>query len=322
MTSSPRLLDVASSRVALVFNGAAGKKDARLRTEAIRERLAPNVADFATYPVTKGVSIADAAKRAMQDGAQIILALGGDGTQVAVASAVVGSETVMATLPGGTFNYFARELGVGDTVDMALDTVLAGHVRQLDVGEVNGRIFLNNASFGVYPEILKRREAIYKRWGRSRIAAYWSVIIALRDMRDPMHLSLIQGDSKRDIRTPLAFAARSAFQLESLGLDGAPEVRDGKIALFIATGRKPRDLLAAAFRLAAGRVMKGQDFELLVADEFKIDIGHKHRLLAFDGEKGRMGGPFHMRVQRKALSVIVPAPVIGQDPRGDRAEVE
>ena len=307
MTYAPRLLDLASCKLALVLNGAAGKKDAQIKTAGIRERLAPRVREFATYPVLRGSGIAEAAKRAAQDGADIVVALGGDGTQSAVANALVGSETVMAVLPGGTFNYFARELGVGDTVENAIDTILAGHVRRLDVGEVNGRVFLNNASFGFYPEILRRREAIYRRWGRSRIAAYWSVLVALRNIRDPMRLTLTQNGVTRDISTALAFAARSGFQLESLGLEGVQAVRDGQVAFFIATGRRPRDLMAAALRLAIGTVAQGQDFELLIADEFLIEMRQKGRLLAFDGEKERMNGPFRLRVQRGALSVIVPA---------------
>ena len=313
MTPAPRDLDLRHARVALVLNGAAGKKNARAQEVPIRDRLAPQVASFACYPSSKGSDIPAAALRAVQDGADLVLALGGDGTQSAVAGAVAGTRAVMGVLPGGTFNYFARELGVGDTVDAAITTLLSGQVRALHVGEVNGRIFLNNASFGVYPAILERREAIYRRWGRSRIAAYWSVLMTLRDMRDPMHLSLTVNGVRRDMHTPLAFAARSAFQLDSLGLDGADAVRDGQVALFLAKGHTPRHLMAAAFRLAFGRVAHGQDFELVLADDILIETHKRQRLLAFDGEKQRMTGPFRLRVLRDALSVIVPAPVFASD---------
>lgn len=318
-STAPQRLDLSTCKVALVLNGAAGKKDNHGKEQQIRDKIAPRVRDFKSYPVTKGSAIADAAKRAAEDGADVVLALGGDGTQSAVAGALAGGTATMGVLPGGTFNYFARELGVGDTPDEAIETILGGHVRKMDVGEVNGRIFLNNASFGVYPAILERREAIYRRWGRSRIAAYWSVLLTLRDLRDPMHLTLTLDGRTRDFHTPLAFAARSAFQLESLGLDGAEAVRDGQFALFLAKGRKRRDLFAAAFRLAIGKVARGQDFELLVADEILIETRQANRLLAFDGEKARINGPFRLRVHREALSVIVPAPAETADPAEARA---
>ena len=307
MTNTSRDLDLSTSKLALVLNGAAGKKDALANEEKIRERLTPNVREYVTYSVRSGADIAGAAQRAAREGADVVVALGGDGTQSAVAGALAGSATVMGVLPGGTFNYFARELGVGDTLDAALDTLLSGQVRRIDVGEVNGRIFLNNASFGVYPKILERREAVYKRWGRSRVAAYWSVLLTLWELRDPMHLSLTLDGAQRDFHTPLAFVARSAYQLENMGLEGAEAVRDGQLALFLAKGHSPRHLIAAAFRLAMGKTARGQDFDLLIADEILIETRQPRRLLAFDGEKERATGPFRLRVQRDALSVIVPA---------------
>lgn len=312
-----RVLDLAASRMAVVLNKAAGRKDALAREEALCQALTPRVRDYATYAFDKGSAIAAAAERAVRDGADIVVALGGDGTQSAVAGALAGalagSQVVMGVLPGGTFNYFARDLGVGETVEAATETLLAGHVRRLDVGEVNGRIFLNNASFGVYPEILRRREAIYRRWGRSRVAAYWSVLLTLRDLRAPMHLRLTLDGVVHEVDTPLAFAARSAFQLESLGLEGAEAIRDGQFALFLAKGHKPLHLMAAAFRMAFGTVAKGQDFDLLMADEIEIATSRQHRLVAFDGEKKRIDGPFRLRIHRAALSVIAPAPEAGTE---------
>ncbi|GLS86213.1 diacylglycerol kinase [Cypionkella aquatica] len=302
-------LNLSTRKLALVLNGAAGKKDAHANEDKIRAALSPHVREFVSYRVQNGSEIAQAAKRAAREGADVVLALGGDGTQSAVAGALVGSDVIMAVLPGGTFNYFARELGVGETLDAALATLISGQLRRIDVGDVNGRTFLNNASFGVYPEILERREAVYQRWGRSRIAAYWSVLLTLWDMRAPMQLKLTLDGKTGQYRTPLAFAARSAYQLESLGLEGAEAVRSGQMALFLAKGHRPRPLIAAAFRLAFGKVARGQDFELLIADEILIETRQPRRLLAFDGEKERATGPFRLRVQRAALTVIVPAAV-------------
>jgi len=303
---SPRP-ELSAFKVALVLNGASGKADAHANQDKIRNKLLPHVREFVIYAVSNGADIPKAAQRAVQEGADMVIALGGDGTQSAVAGALAGTTSVMGVLPGGTFNYFARELQVGETLDAALDTLIQGQVRRLDVGEVNGRIFLNNASFGVYPKILERREAIYKRWGRSRVAAYWSVLLTLWGMRDPMHLSVTLDGEHRDYHTALAFVARSAYQLENMGLEGADAVRAGKLVLFVAKGQGPRQLIAAAFRLVIGRTARGQDFDLLVADEIQIDSRKPRRLLAFDGEKERVNGPFNLRVRHEALSVIIPA---------------
>lgn len=307
MASAPLFHDLSACRVALVMNEGSGKRAARDRADDIRARMAPRVAEFSVH-MGKGSAIPGTVRRALEDRPDVLLAYGGDGTQSAVAGALAGSGVMMGVLPGGTFNYFARELGVDASLDAALDTVLAGFTRGIDVGEVNGRVFLNNASFGVYPEILERREAVYRRWGRSRIAAYWSVFLALRDMRRPLHLTLTVDGASIDVYTPLAFAARSEFQLAHLGLAGAEAVRDGHIALFLAKGLKPAELLAAALRLAFGRMSHGEDFDLLIADEILIESAQKSKLVAFDGEKERMQGPFRLSVRREALRVFVPAP--------------
>lgn len=237
----------------------------------------------------------------------MIIAAGGDGTQAAVAQALVGTEKIMGVIPTGTFNYFARELNCGQNAEEGIDAVLAGRPILRDVGTINGRLFLNNVSFGAYPEILERRESVYRRWGRSRIAAYWSVIITLADLRRPMSLTAeVAGESRR-YETALAFVANSAFQLESFGLqEGADAVRKGHLALFVATAKGPAGLIRAALRLAFGWNARDTDFEMITSNEIDIDAGPSSRLVAHDGEKTRMKGPFKLRVLPNALTVLMP----------------
>lgn len=299
-------LDLARAKVTLILNAQSGKKDADKRVDDIRARLEPAVGELVLRPV-KGSQIFQAAKRAVKEGSDVVAALGGDGTQSAVAGALAGTEAVMAPLPGGTFNYFARELGM-ETLEQALDALLAAKVGTRDLGTVNDRVFLNNLSFGLYPQILQRREAIYDRWGRSRLLAYWSVLLSLFDLRDPMHLSLTVDGHQRDIYTPLAFIARSAYQLETFGMDGAEAVRDGHFALFTAKGNSRRALIAASLRLALGKVARGEDFDMVIADEMLIETRRRRKLVAFDGEKERMSAPFHLVMQPDALKVIVAPP--------------
>lgn len=297
-------LDLAQSRITLIVNAKAGKKDADARVAQIRDRLEPVARAFLLRPV-EGRDIARTARAAAQD-SDIVAGLGGDGTQSAVAGALAGTDAVMAVLPGGTFNYFARELGV-ETLDDALTAVAGGRVARRDLGSVNDRVFLNNASFGLYPQILKQREEIYRRWGRSRIMAYWSVLVALRDLRDPMHLTVTVDGAPRDVHTPLAFVARSAYQLETLGMDGAEAVREGHFALFIAKGKTRADLAGAALRLAMGKMARGADFDMVVSDDMEIETRNPRKLVALDGEKETMTSPFRLQVLHDALKVIVPA---------------
>lgn len=298
---------LSDKKLVLLFNRKSGKRAGQDVQAMLRERLAPAVGEFDLRPLTKGQDIVDVAVAAVREGADIVAALGGDGTQAAVAQALAGTPAAMGVLPGGTFNYFARELGVGDTIPEAIETLLNPQLRQVSTGDLNGRVFLNNTSFGAYPEILEKRESHYARWGRSRIGAYWAVLVALRDLRHPMQLSLQVDGEQRDYRTALAFVAKSAFQLETLGLEGAEQVRQDHLAIFIARAHKARDLIGPALRLALGLSTREKDFDLVISDDVQIQTQPNRRLVAHDGEKTRMTGPFRLRVKPGALNVLVPA---------------
>ncbi|WP_241232781.1 diacylglycerol/lipid kinase family protein [Paracoccus haematequi] len=291
----------------MIGNLGSGKKDGRQQAEAIRDALEGRVAEFALRATDRGEQLAGLARRAVEDGFDIVVAYGGDGTQSAVAGALTGTQTVMGVLPGGTFNYFARDLGVGETVEDALETLLDAKVRPVDVGQIEDLVFLNNVSLGAYPHILKTREGIYERWGRSRLAAYWSVLVAMRRLRHPMRLTATVDGQDRHFTTALVFVARSAYQLDAFGLDGADAIRAGNFAVLIAKARKPLPLLRSAFRLAFGFSAKDSDFDLILTDRLVIETGKRRQLIAHDGEKTRMVSPFHLRVRHGDLKVLVPA---------------
>ncbi len=300
-------VDLSACRLCVIGNRGSGKKDGSQQSRIIRDALEGKVAEFALRETDRGDQLMSLARQAVEDGFDIVVAYGGDGTQSAVAGALTGTGTMMGVLPGGTFNYFARDLGVGETVEDALETLLDARVKSVDVGQIENLIFLNNVSLGAYPHILKTREGIYKRWGRSRVAAYWSVLVALRRLRNPMQLTAKVDGQSRHFTTALVFVARSAYQLDAFGLDGAEAIRDGQFAVLVAKARRPLPLLRSAFRLAFGFSAKDSDFDLIVTDNLVIETGKRQQLVAHDGEKTRMVSPFHLRVRHGDLRVLVPA---------------
>lgn len=271
-------------------------------------------AEFARYPgrftlrqVAQGGQIANEARRALKDGFATVVAAGGDGTICGVASVLAGSGRRMGVLPLGTFNYFARSLDLPQTLPEAV-AVLAGEAtRPIDVGRVNDRVFLNNASLGAYAAILERREDIYRRWGRSRLAAFWSVFVTLIDFRHPLTLRVTVDGKVQRRRTPLAFVAANAYQLEEFELEGADCVRDGQFALYLAPDATRVELLGFALRLGLRRMEPGRDFELLRGSEILVETLSPERLVARDGEREKMRGPFRFTRQPGALEMLVPA---------------
>ena len=170
-------------QILIVMNPHSGKKKhGRARRPASRrDRQPPRTASCCAR--SRGREIEATVKRAVAEGYRTIAAAGGDGTICAVASALVGTGCRMGVIPLGTFNYFARGKGLPEDVAEAVRILCRGRrPRPLNIGEVNGRAFLNNASLGAYSRILESRERIYARCGRSRVAAYWSVLVALLEL--------------------------------------------------------------------------------------------------------------------------------------------
>ncbi|MFP4304105.1 diacylglycerol/lipid kinase family protein [Rhodosalinus sp.] len=294
---------------AVVVNPASGEPAGREgRTERLRRRFAEAGLEADIHPTGRGRSPGEAARAAVRSGAATVVAAGGDGTVSGVADALVAAPRParLGVVPLGTFNYFARGLGLPLDEDRAIAVLAGGHLREVHPGCVNGRVFLNNMSLGLYPSILERREGIYARWGRSRIAAYWSVVLALAGMQRPMRLSLTLDGRTRRLRTPLLFVARSAFQLETYNLEGAEAVRAGGLAVFAASGTRRRDLARAALALARGKPERGDHFALGTARRLVIGTGRSRSLVARDGEREWMQTPLRVAPARSALDVHVP----------------
>ncbi len=120
------------------------------------------------------------AKKAIAGEAEIIVAGGGDGTVSAVASVVCKTDKTLGVLPLGTLNNFSKDLGIPQNIEDAVKIIAGNKVKTIDVGEVNGRIFINNSSIGLYPHIVKRREAQQRLgYGKWR-SAFWAALKILK----------------------------------------------------------------------------------------------------------------------------------------------
>jgi diacylglycerol kinase family enzyme len=250
---------------------------------------------------------ADEAARALRDGFRIIVAAGGDGTVAGVAHALAGSGRDMAVLPLGTFNYFARGLGLPEDPEAAARAILAGESHAIAVGTLNGRVFLNNVAIGLYPAILEEREATYARFGRYRILAHLASLRTILRFQRPYRMDLVQDGARQRIRTPMVFVARSAYQLDQFGLDGAQAISDDRFALFLAPQQTRLGFLRLAWRLVRRRVDHGRDVFVSTPRRIGLSISGRRRVsVALDGEKLKMRLPLRIEVAGDLLHVIVP----------------
>ncbi|ULB09209.1 diacylglycerol kinase [Cereibacter azotoformans] len=292
--------------ICVVMNAGSGKgEDADRVRAAFEAQQVPVHLEL----VEDGSRLASVAAEAVNRGFGTIVAAGGDGTICAVAAAMAGSGRRMGILPLGTFNYFARSLLLPQELEAAVEVICAGRTAPIRIATVNDEVFLNNASLGVYPAILETREEIYKRWGRSRALAYWSVLKVLARMGRPLRLRVRAGGEERVVRSPLVFVVNNAFQLEQMNLDGAERVAAGDLVVFIAPNTGRLGMFRNAVALALGSASVDQNYMMMSGPHVEIDLPQGHRRVwhvARDGERERMVPPFDLRAIEGALEVTVP----------------
>jgi diacylglycerol kinase family enzyme len=297
----------AVGKVCILVNCGSGKQTADDSCAAIEAAFAKLDFPVTLRRIEQGPDIARMTRQAMDDGFGTIVAAGGDGTICGVAAAIAGQEGIrMGVIPLGTFNYFCRSVGVPADMDKAAAIVAAGHARGMDAGYVNDRLFLNNASLGAYPAILETRETVYKTVGRSRMAAYWSVVHALIGRRGFFKGKVEAQGQSRAIRASLLFCVTNAYQLDSLALGGAEAVRSGKMALFIAPQASALQMVATAVGLLAGKLQKHRDYEIMTGTEFTVAPRRARQKVARDGEWTVETGPFTFRLVKNALTMVLP----------------
>ena len=301
---------MATSGICIILNGGSGKRDARSQPDAIAAAFAALGSACTMRLVEDGAQIEARARAAVAEGFTTIVAAGGDGTICGVASALRGSATLMGILPLGTFNYFARSLDLPMDLEPAVKVIVEAHTRALRIATVNNQVFLNNASLGAYPAILETREDIYKRWGRSKIAAYWAVIKTLSMVRPPLQLRITTDGKTRTVRSPLVFVVNNAYQLAQLAVVGADHIEEGKLVVFVAPDAGRFEMIRMAVRIGLGRGLPRWKFAVLGGADILVErLGRRpgHRqTIARDGERERLAGPFHFQVVENALTVLVP----------------
>lgn len=236
-----------------------------------------------------------------------VAAGGGDGTISAVAGALAGSDVVLGVIPLGTLNHFAKDLKIPLSIDDAVAVIASGAVRQVDVGEVNGKVFINNSSIGVYPYLVLDRERRRRSSGLSKPVAM--ALAALRALRNlPLRRLLIQAEGWTEpCRSPLIFVGNNDYGLAGTALGARDRLDDGLLSLYVARKQSALALSWLALRTVLGFRTPQRDLRIEQVSTLTISSHHKHRLLvAYDGEIEIMALPLVYRSRPGALRVFAP----------------
>jgi diacylglycerol kinase family enzyme len=296
----------AAKRTTVLLNAAAGLGHDEFRAEAVRDTLAGLGVDVEVALRRPGERLRELAQRALQARPAVLVAAGGDGTVSTVADVVRGSGTALGILPVGTLNHFARDLGIPLDVGEAAQVLARGRRIAVDVGEVNGRCFINNASLGIYPNIVRERKRQQQRLGRSKRHAMLWATLAVLDRNPFLELRLQLEDRMHDCRAPFVFVGNNDFTMEGFDIGTRARLDRGLLDVYTTRRCTPRGMLLLALRALFGRLRQADDFIESKVVSLRVESRRPRLLVATDGEIAELDTPLEFRVLPRALEVLVP----------------
>jgi diacylglycerol kinase family enzyme len=300
--------------LAVVLNDSSGTGDCAPKAQRLEEIFAAAGREARITVASTGVELRTAAERAVQDRCEILVVGGGDGTMNMAASVLAGRDIPLGVLPLGTLNHFAKDLGIPLALEEAAQVVLEGSVCRVDVGEVNGQIFLNNSSLGVYPAIVRLRER-YQASGLGKwIAALWAGLIVLR--RHPFMGVRISADGETKIRrTPFVLVGNNQYRMTGLKAASRESLVSRQLSVYVVNAERRIGLLRLAWQV----LLKGADavdeLDLLTVESATIETRSRRLQVALDGEVVPLESPLVYRIRPAALAVHVPPATSACDPQ-------
>ena len=302
-----------TSPLFIVLNAASGSADAADTRRIVEEGCAAAGRRHRIFVVDERTTVQalarEAVERARATGG-VVVAAGGDGTVNAVAQATLGSGLAFGVLPQGTFNYFSRTHGIPSGTAEALQVLLTEQPRPAQVGLVNDRIFLVNASLGLYAELLEDREDYKARYGRSRWIAFLAGLLTVMRGHRHWNLRMAWRGQERDLRTPTLFVGNNPLQLVQVGIEHADAPENGQLA---AVALKPVGVLAMPgllVRGALGRLGSADEVLSFPFESMTVKAARSHGArrvkVATDGEIAWAEMPLLFRVSPEPLWLVRP----------------
>jgi diacylglycerol kinase family enzyme len=312
---SARLKRVKVRRAVVLANAGAGTRALnRAYAADLKWRLS---AAFMRAGVTAEIRVLDgkrlpkAASRALaaarRGDIDAVIAGGGDGSIRAVAATLAGTSVPLGIIPLGTRNHFAKDLGLPLDIEGAVETIASGQTRMVDLGEVNGEIFINNSSIGIYPYMVLDRE---RRRAHHKLTKWMAMVPAL--FRVARHfprrrLALSAAGWTRPYRTPCLLIGNNEYGMEFPTLGRRHHLDQGRLSVYVVKQRRPLGFFWMIWRMAFGKVSQARDVERFRLSDLEVRSKTSRLPVALDGEVHIMRPPLHYRSRRGALRVMVPS---------------
>ncbi|WP_158807258.1 diacylglycerol kinase family protein [Beijerinckia sp. L45] len=293
-------------RVALVINATAGSMSGALTPDIIREKIAasgltaaPEADDSAPLP-------ARLAAAAAQPGIEALVVAGGDGTIACAASLLAGRDMPLGLLPLGTMNLLVKDLGVPLDINAAIETVRAGHSKKIDLGAVNGHVFLTSSLLGMPARMAKHREAQRGGVDLRGMARFAGGLLRHLGRYPKLDVTATIDGQERRWRFRLLAVVNNDFVERPGNLLVREPLDGGKLTVYLLEHLSLWSMARLGVGFAVGDWHRLPGLQRFPADDLVIDSRHRALRVMNDGEVRLIDAPLRYRSRPQALVVLVP----------------
>jgi len=234
-------------------------------------------------------------KRHISQGA-VLAVVGGDGTMSNIANLLKDTGAILMPIPGGTLNHFTKDLGIPQAVPDALQYFKSAKKTKIDVGQIDGKTFINNSSIGFYSDSLFERDEHEKTYGK------WPAMIisTLKAfLRYRTYKVTIDG---KQYSTPLIFVGNNKYVVRHLAFQRS-SLTDGTLSVYIVRGKSRLNLFFAFLSLMRGQKNIPKKLKSFTTKEVTIATNHMLRI-SRDGEYDKLPSPLHYKIQASSLNIL------------------
>ena len=295
----------------ILINAGSGRNDAAQVRATIEEVLDNAGRAYRIVPIPDPTDIDQVARETVAEALAchgVVVVVGGDGTINTVANAALQAGCPIGILPQGTYNYFGRVHGIPEDLREATQALLQSSAVPVQVGLVNNRLFVVNASLGLYPKLLEDREAYTHQYGRSRWVATWAGLMTVLRWKRPMRLTLESHGVKTTLKTYTLFVGNNRLQMEQTGIPLGTAVEEGQLA---AVALRPVATFGMLWLLLRGAFNRLGDADNVVSFGFTrmmvkpAHLSHRRRIkVATDGEVTWLRTPLEFMVSPTPLYLL------------------
>ncbi len=254
-----------------------------------------------------GRGLAVALRAAVAADAHVVVIGGGDGSVGAAAAAAVDAGKPLGILPLGTFNNFAKTLGIPLELEEAVGVILQRHERLVDIGEVSGRLFVNNSSIGLYPQAVQYRREQQLKFGWPKWAAALHASVSVVRRFQTATVTLRVDGVVRHITTPFVFVGNNVYEMRLFAMGSRTRLDGGELSVYVSEVSDRFALMRLVLHALVGRLDQAREFTSFTTEAVEITAPRAVLLVSCDGEVMPMRPPLEYCIRPRALRVLAPA---------------